>query len=51
MSRIGNKPVALPSGVEVIVAENNLQVGVAIPFIPGFIDFLLTYNLSYCEGT
>jgi len=23
MSRIGNKPVALPSGVEVIVAENN----------------------------
>ena len=22
MSRIGNKPVALPSGVEVIVAEN-----------------------------
>jgi large subunit ribosomal protein L6 len=24
MSRIGNKPVALPSGVEVIVAENNL---------------------------
>jgi len=24
MSRIGNKPVALPSGVEVIVAENNV---------------------------
>ena len=24
MPRIGNKPVALPSGVEVIVAENNL---------------------------
>ena len=24
MSRIGNKPVALPSGVEVTVAENNL---------------------------
>ena len=24
MSRIGNKPVALPSGVEVIVAEFNL---------------------------
>ena len=33
-----------------IIAENNLQVGVAIPFIPGFIDFLLTYNLGAAWG-
>lgn len=36
--------------VSKVIAMNNLTQGVAVPFIPNFIDFLLTYNKGAAWG-